>query len=63
LSTISRCSSLPQDRDVELLRLQFRGVGDLDVDRLPALEPEALRPRLAVDEHRTRHDQALGEGA
>ena len=54
---------LPDDRDVELLRLQLDRLGDLDVDLLPALEPEALRPRLAVDEHRARRDQALGERA
>ena len=53
----------PDDRDVELLRLQLHRLGDLDVDLLPTLEPEALRPRLTVDEHGTRRDQALGERA
>ena len=54
---------LPDDRDVELLCLQLDRLGDLDVDLLPTFEPEALRTRLAVDEHGARRDQALGERA
>ena len=64
LSTIEQVLVLPDDRDVELLGgCSSAALGDLDVDLLPALEPEALRPRLAVDEHGARRDQALGERA
>ena len=54
---------LPDDRDVERLRLAAARLGDLDRDLLPPLEPEALRPRLAVDEHDAVGDQPLGERA
>ena len=42
---------LPDDVEVHLLGRERPGLGgQLDVDLLPALEPVALRPRLAVDE-------------
>ena len=51
--------------DVERDRLgdELPGLGQRDVELLPALEPEALRPGLPVDEDVARRDEALGRGA
>ena len=53
---------LPDDRDVQHLGLQLGRLRDLRRDLLPALEPEALGPGLAVDEDGAARDQPLGEG-
>ena len=52
---------LPDDRNVDRLRLQRSRRRDLGGDLLPTLQPEALRPTLAVDEHGSGRDQPLGE--
>ena len=53
---------LPDDVEIHLLGLERAGLGgELDDDLLPALEPVALRPRLAVDEDGAVGDQPLGE--
>ena len=55
---------LPDDVEVHLLRDEWCGVGrELDDDLLPALEPVALGPRLAVDEDGALGDQPLCERA
>ena len=55
---------LPDDVEVHLLGGERAGLGgQLDDDLLPALEPVALRARLAVDEHGAVGDQPLGERA
>ncbi len=64
LSTTSRCSSSHTIGIVDRLGLRARvALRDLRRDLLPALEPVALRPALAVDEHRAGGDQPLGERA
>jgi len=53
---------LPDDVEIHLLGRKRAGLGgQLDDDLLPALEPVALRARLAVDEDGTVGDQPLGE--
>ena len=55
---------LPDDVEVHLLGCKRTGLGgQLDDDLLPALEPVALRARLAVDEDGAVGDQPLGERA
>ena len=55
---------LPDDVEVHLLGRERAGLGgQLDDDLLPALEPVALRARLAVDEDGAVGDQPLGERA
>ena len=54
---------LPGDVEVHRLRRELDRLGQLDDHVLPALEPVALGPPLAVDEHGAARDQPLGEPA
>ena len=54
---------LPDDRDVEILWLEWCGLEDLGCDLLSTLQAVAFWPPLTIDEGEARRDHPLGKCA